>query len=98
MFGPKPIGFWSANSQTSWDILIPGKRFEVIREFSDFDKITHPVGETWLFAGSGFLPYDAGLSLFVQTIEGEWHIRMQLNPEEQKSIVDELEKYIRLIP
>lgn len=95
MYGPKEKGFWSNTSQDNWKFLTRGKIYTVLREFHDFDKVLHPVGESWTFAGSSFLPYENGLSLFVQNNKGEWHIRMQLEKDEQKEVNDHLEKYIQ---
>jgi hypothetical protein len=72
-----------------------GATYEVTQAFVDFDGDNHPVGERWRFVGASYLPYDNGLSLFVQTAEGEWHIRMQLIAEEQGDIWGEFEEYVR---
>jgi hypothetical protein len=75
--------------------LIPGRRYRVVREFRDYDRELHPVGESWTFLGSSFLPYEDGLSLFVSTdgIE-ERQIRMQWRPEEQGPVLDRLAEYV----
>jgi hypothetical protein len=98
MEGPKGNGFWSAGSDPRWRALEAGKRYEVIREFTDFDRTVHPVGERWLFVGHQFLPYDNGLSLFVQTDAGEWHMRWQLTNDEQRGLAEDLAAYIREVP
>jgi hypothetical protein len=75
--------------------LTPGRRYLVVKEFRDFDRQLHPVGEEWTFLGTAFLPYDDGRSLFV-SLDGvrEWHIRMQDREEEQRGILDDLANYI----
>ena len=75
--------------------LEPGKRYRVVKAFTDFDKDEHPISETWTFLGTAFLPYDDGRSLFV-SIDGtrEWHIRMQDREEEQRGILDDLKSYV----
>ena len=75
--------------------LEPGKRYRVVKEFTDFDREIHPVGEEWVFIGTAFLPYDDGRSLFVSA-DGtrEWHIRMQDREEEQRGILDTLYEYV----
>jgi len=79
--------------------MLPGRRYRVVREFIDFDKGVHPVGEEWTYLCTAFLPYDAGRSIFV-SFDGthEWHIRMQDYPEEQQPILDALPDYIEPIP
>ena len=68
--------------------------YMVVQAFQDFDGNEHPVGETWSFIGSSFLPYDDGLSLFV-AIDGERrHIRMQWREDQQGAIVDNLADYV----
>lgn len=96
MYGPKPRGFWSTNSAAKYKHLISGHSYEVIQEFTDYDQFTHRVGEQWTFLGYSYLPYDDGLSLFV-SMDGsnEWHIRMQCVPEQQGTIVDHLEMFVR---
>jgi Domain of unknown function (DUF3601). len=45
--------------------LIPGQRYRVVKPFTDYDRQVHPVGETWVFEKTNFLPYDDGLTLHV---------------------------------
>ncbi len=75
--------------------LVPGKRYGVIKPFKDFDREDHPVGETWTYLGTAFLPYDDGRSLFVSA-DGirDWHIRLQGREEEQRDILDALHEYV----
>jgi len=76
----------------------PGKRYRVIKAFTDFDRQEHPVGEEWTYLGTAFLPYDDGRSLFV-SLDGtcEWHIRMQDRAEEQGPILDRFHEYVASI-
>ena len=74
--------------------LISGQRYVVVQAFVDFDGDEHPVGETWAFIGSAFLPYDDGLSLFVEAEDGVRHIRMQWREEEQGPTIDRLDQFI----
>ena len=96
--GPYPKGHWTRH--TGYDAfkhLQPHLRYEVIREFKDFDDDVHPVGETWVWLGHNFLPYDGGYSFFVSVDgEHEWHIRMQ--ESDQSEILDNLAAYIRAVP
>lgn len=100
MYGPEPIGHWSKYKRPDIDsshgILKAGKKYVVVKEFPDFEKDLHPVGETWTFIGCSFSPYDDGLSLFVSFDDlQEWQIRMQWRPEEQGPIIDNFESYMR---
>lgn len=98
--GPQPLGTWSnlkaQNCGKSHEFLQAGKRYQVIKEFSDYDRDIHPPGEEWLFMGYSFLPYDDGMSFFV-SFDGkrEWHIRLQWRPEEQGPVLDKLIEYVR---
>ena len=75
--------------------LHPGIRYHVIRPFFDHDCIGHPAGETWRFAGSNFLPYEDGLSLFViRDDERIQHIRLQWRTEAQGDVIDALDRHI----
>lgn len=74
-----------------------GERYEVATEFSDYDGMLHPVGESWLFRGHGFLPYEDGLSLFVSPDDATLrHVRLHWTTEDQGEIIDRLDLYIRL--
>ena len=99
MYGPEKLGHWSSlkapNCGSIHQHLVAGKRYRVVREFQDYDRDTHPIGESWTFMGFSFLPYDDGLSLFVSKDgRGEWHIRMQWRPEEQGAVLDNLVEYV----
>jgi hypothetical protein len=75
--------------------LRPGRRCHVVRPFFDHDCVGHPAGESWVFDGSNFLPYDDGLSIFVTRDDGrKQQIRMQWRPEAQGDVIDALERYV----
>ncbi len=75
--------------------MLPGKRYRVVKAFTDFDRQEHPVGEEWVYIGTAFLPYDDGRSIFVSVDgEREWHIRMQDRAEEQQPVLDGLKEYV----
>jgi hypothetical protein len=75
--------------------LRPGIRYHVVKPFFDYDCVGHSVGESWVFDGSNFLPYDDGLSLFVTRPDGRsQHIRLQWRPEAQAAVIDALERYV----
>ena len=79
--------------------LAAGQRYRVVRAFRDHDRDLHMAGETWVFLGHSFLPYDDGLSIFV-SLDGdqEWLIRMQCRPEGQEEVVNSLADYISETP
>jgi len=96
VFGPCPAGTFTAhNPQTEFGPLVGGTRYTVVREFTDYDRVVHPVGESWTFLGKNFSPYDDGLSLFV-SLDGtqEWHIRMSWRPDDQGPIINALGDYL----
>ena len=62
--------------------------------FVDYDNVTHEVGERWTFLGEGFLPYESGLSLFVEHNGAEVHIRMQCRDDAQGPIVQAFSDYV----
>ncbi len=99
MFGPRPAGFWSGHSSsTKHQILTVGLRYRVQKEFEDFDRDRHLIGEEWVFLGHSFLPYEDGMSFFV-SLDGaqEWHIRLQWRPEQQGAVLDALDEYLQPI-
>lgn len=75
--------------------LIHGQRDRVVTAFIDFDHAEHRVGESWTYIGSAFLPYDDGLSLFVEMDTGTCRIRMQWRENEQGPIIDQLQDYVQ---
>jgi len=80
---------------TEHQFLVAGRQYRVLEPFKDHDGDVHPAGETWVFLGYAFAPYDDGLSLFVSTDgDQEWHIRMQCRPEQQGPTLDALSEYL----
>lgn len=94
MTGPSPFGFWSAKLRTPTGPLQLDRTYRVKRPFTDFDGRLHEIGETWKFVGSNYSHYDEGLSLFVQTSEGEWHIRLGLHPDAQSAVWADFAAYV----
>jgi hypothetical protein len=74
--------------------LVSGKSYKIAKTFDDYDKIRRFEGEVWKFVGSGFLPYESGLSLFFR-IKGKLeHVRLQMVPDEQLQIAENLQDYL----
>ena len=99
MYGPYPKGYWTSHSAPNcgraYDVLTAGTRYRVVREFADYDRQVHAVGEEWVFLGYSYQRHDEGLSLFVSYDgEQEWHIPMQLGASEQGPVVDYLSEYV----
>jgi hypothetical protein len=74
--------------------LQPGAKYVVIEPFTDFDRAVHPTGETWTYLTKNFVPYDDGLSLFVEIDGAERQIRLQWRAEEQGALIDALERHV----
>lgn len=74
--------------------LLSGRDYVVLRPFTDFDGVLHPVGERWRFIGHSFLPYDDGLSLFVEIESQSRQIRMRWIDGDQGEIVDHIADHL----
>jgi hypothetical protein len=74
--------------------LRPQATYRVIAAFVDYDNEMHPVGERWRFLRDSFLPYEDGLSLFVEQDGGENQIRLQCRNEAQNDIVQAFSDYV----
>ena len=74
--------------------LIPGRNYRVVRAFTDYDGSLHPVGEQWRFVQKNFLPYEDGLSLFVEQDGQTVQIRLQWRDEAQGQIIGRFSEYV----
>ena len=74
--------------------MIPGRTYRVVRAFHDFDRSLHDAGETWTYVNKNFLPYDDGLSVFVEQDGKTRMFRMQWREEEQGEIIDTFSEYV----
>lgn len=79
--------------------LSPGQLYKVTKPFTDYDRYTHQPGETWIFEGTSFLPYEDGLTVFVKKdgIDHTVAFRMQWRPEEQGDIIDAFPTYVEAV-
>ena len=68
--------------------LIPAKTYRVIAGFKDYDGVIHAAGETWIFLEKNFLPYEDGLSLFLNKEGQRVQLRLQWREETQGRIID----------
>jgi len=78
---------------TAFD-MIPGQIYHITKAFSDFDKYVHDIGESWIFVNKSFLPYDDGLTIFIEQNGSRRSFRMQARPEEQDEIVSNFSNYV----
>ena len=78
--------------------LIPGQLYKVIKQFIDFDRTIHEPGETWVYQGTHFLPYDDGLTLHVLVDSQPRVYRLQWREEEQGPIIDNFRDYVEAVP
>lgn len=85
---PNPDGTF-----TAFD-LWPQAKYRVVTAFVDYDNVSHEVGERWTFLRKAFLPYEDGLSLFVEENGQEVHIRLQSREETQGQIVRAFSEYV----
>ena len=102
MIGPERIGYWSGkiapNNEKTHQHLVAGRRYRVVKKFSDYDQHWHLPNEEWTFLGASFLSYESGVSLFVSVDpKAEWHIRLQWENDEQQEVLDSLHEYIEEI-
>lgn len=74
--------------------LKSGMKYRILKSFTDYDGIVYESGEVVEFIGSNFVPYEDGLSLFFVCKGKEKQIRLQIRPEEQQEIVQNLLQYI----
>jgi len=74
--------------------LIAGRTYRVTKEFVDYDGLPHHVGESWRFVGHNFLPYDDGLTMFVER-DGRPHtFRLQWRAETQGHIISAFSDFV----
>jgi hypothetical protein len=74
--------------------LVPGQIYQVINPLADYDRNIHPVGERWRFVKKSFLPYEDGLTLWVETDERMLSFRLQWRAETQAQIIEHFSDYV----
>jgi len=76
--------------------LITGQKYKLVKTFKDYDKHIHPVGETWTFVTTNFLPYEDGLTVHISLGDDPkvWLFRLQWRAEEQADIIDNFSDYV----
>jgi Domain of unknown function (DUF3601) len=74
--------------------LIPGQKYKVIKEFTDYDKIIHPAGEKWTYVGTNFLPYEDGLTLHAIKDNIPVIYRLQWRSDQQAGIIENFKEFV----
>jgi hypothetical protein len=78
--------------------LISGRKYRVVKPFTDFDHQVHPIGESWTYVGTNFLPYDDGLTLHVLVGDKKDVYRLQWVKEQQADIIENFKDFVELCP
>ncbi|MEP7164301.1 MAG: DUF3601 domain-containing protein [Ferruginibacter sp.] len=76
--------------------LLPGQKYKLVKPFTDYDRHVHPIGETWTFVETNFLPYEDGLTVHIRLGDDlkAWLFRLQWRPEEQAEIINAFSNYV----
>ena len=74
--------------------LVAGQNYRVIAAFNDYDGINHPADETWRFVEKNLLPYDDGLTLFVERDGKKMPFRFQWRDETQGKLIDNFSDFV----
>jgi Domain of unknown function (DUF3601) len=74
--------------------LTPGKKYRVVAAFIDYDGIAHSIGESWRFLEKNFVPYDDGLTLYVERDGREVSFRLQWRQEAQGPVIDHFADFV----
>ena len=75
--------------------LTAGQKYTVIKTFTDFDQIVHPIDDTWTFIETNFLPYEDGLTLHVAKDGQNVVYRLRWTDEGQGHIIDNFQDFVR---
>lgn len=83
---------------SSYYFLQIGQKYRVKKEFIDFDRYTHTVGETWVFRSANFVPYEDGLTIYVTDTNGvEKSFRLQWREGQQDEIINNFSDYVNQV-
>jgi Domain of unknown function (DUF3601) len=74
--------------------LIPGKQYRVVAAFVDYDGLPHSIGESWRFVDKNFLPYDDGLTLYVERDGKGSPFRLQWRADAQGPLIDNFSDFV----
>lgn len=76
--------------------LTSGQKYRVVKPFVDFDKQMHPIGETWTFVETNYVPYDDGLTLHVIKDNTPDVYRLRWVKEDQADIIENFAQFVEL--
>jgi hypothetical protein len=76
--------------------LIRGKKYRVVKPFTDYDGWVHHIGENWIFVETNFLPYDSGLTLHVLKDGTQVVYRLQWLEDEQAFIIENFKEFVEM--
>jgi hypothetical protein len=74
--------------------LEPGKTYRVVVAFEDYDTLLHSVRESWRFVSKNFLPYDDGLTLYVERDGCTVPFRLQWRSEKKAHIISNFSDFV----
>lgn len=74
----------------------PGQEYRVVKSFSDYDGLTHPIGEKWTFVETNFVPYDDGLTLHVLKDRVPVIFRFQWRNAEQADLIENFNAFVEI--
>ena len=77
--------------------LMPGLSYRVAVAFRDYDGTLHPAGESWRFVSKSFLPYDDGLTLWLNRGGQDGQLRLQWRPEAQAQVIEHFSEFIEAV-
>jgi len=77
--------------------MVPNKTYRITQPFTDYDGSVHDIGESWVFVSKNFLPYDDGLTLYIETQGKPGTIRMQWRDEAQGEVISNFSDYVEKI-
>ncbi len=98
-FAPGTVGSSITPSADSWEAqhgLIRGRRYSVIKRFSDNDGDIHMAGEEWQFMSALFSKFDNEVTVCVRLDDGkDWMIPLVWMENKQSDIIENIQEYIR---
>jgi hypothetical protein len=77
--------------------LTSGETYIVIKEFTDYDGVKHPVGEKFEFDVYDYFPHDAGYTIYVRMDGKDKAIRLGNHEKRQAHVVRALGKYVKTL-
>jgi hypothetical protein len=75
--------------------LIKGETYTVVKEFTDYDRNKHPVGEKFEFELYDYYLFDAGYAICIKKNGEDKIIRLKDDEKHQAHIIKILDEYIK---